>query len=447
MLNRITGKLKSKNFLSLAGNASMSVFSVITYALLFRVLSEEEMGNWVFFQFAVIFFETFRTGFLQSAIIVFFPGAGKSQEDKIAGSAWYLGLMITFAFALLNLLVYFGIQFYEINDPGLIILINWFGISLLASFPFNISTWISQASERFDHILYVRIINQGSFIVFVFSLFFFAEVTLLTVVYANLASFFLTSLVTMITGWARVDTIKNKTTEGIKTIFNYGKYSVGTVLSSNLLKSSDSFIIKAMLGPAALAIYNVPQRLMEIIEVPLRSFVATAMPRMSAFYNQGNKEKVTEIMKKNAGLLSLMLVPVAIVAFVLADYIVLIIGGEKYYGTEAGNLFRIFMVFGIFLPIDRFLGITLDMINRPKLNLIKVIIMLSVNVVGDIGGILLFENLYVVAWVSIFTFLAGIAFGYKALRQYLAFTLNDIVSHGYSELRLFINTKLKKEKV
>lgn len=444
MLNKIFVKLRNKHFLSLLGNGAMALFSVITYAILYRVLTPEEMGNWVFFQFVIIFFETFRTGFLQNALILFYAGAEKNQAKIIAGSCWYIALILTGVFLLLNLISVIGFQFISIKDPSVRLLANWFGLSLLVTLPYNMGSWISQAEERFDLILYIRIVNQGSFIVFVTLLLLLDLINLETIVYAYLGSSVLTSLFSILAGWSGITHVVCKTKEGVKQVFNYGKYSVGTVLSSNLLKSSDSFIIKAMLGPAALAIYNVPQRLLDIVEVPLRSFVATAMPEMSTAHKQSNKEKVVMIMKKYSGLLTALLIPVSIISIIFADVIVLIIGGEQYVDTEAANIFRIFMVFGIFFPIDRFLGITLDMINQPQLNLIKVFIMLGINVIGDIVGIQLFDSLYAVAVVTIFAFLGGVWYGYKSLKKFLDFTIPDILSTGYKESKIFVINILQK---
>lgn len=447
MLNNLLAKLKNKHFLSLAGNGAMAVFSVLTYIILYRVLTPEDMGNWVFFQFAVIFIETFRTGFLQSALILFYSGTEKIKSVRIAGASWYIGLVITGLFIVVNALGWLGINYIGSADPGVILLFKYLGIALLVTFPFNIGSWIQQAEDRFDNILYIRLINQGSFIIFILAFFILGKIELETVVYAYLVSSALTSLVTLVAGWSGISAFKLRNRESIKKILKYGKYSVGTVLSSNLLKTSDSFIIKIMLGPAALAIYNVSQRLLDIIEVPLRSFIATAMPDMSAAHNLNDKKKVTWIMQKYAGLLTMFLIPISIGSLIFADVIVLIIGGENYAGTEAANIFRIFMLFGIFFPIDRFLGITLDMINQPKLNLIKVIIMLMVNVVGDYIGIIIFNNLYAVAVVSIFTFLAGVLFGYKALGRYLQFTLKDIIVIGFKEFRFLIDNFLNKKEL
>jgi O-antigen/teichoic acid export membrane protein len=67
-----------------------------------------------------------------------------------------------------------------------------------------------------------------------------------------------------------------------------------------------------MLGPAALAVYNIGLRLMEIVEIPLRSFAATAMPSLSAAFNKPDKEEVVYILKKYTGVLTMLLIPAAI---------------------------------------------------------------------------------------------------------------------------------------
>ncbi len=80
---------------------------------------------------------------------------------------------------------------------------------------------------------------------------------------------------------------------------------------------------------ASVAVYYMPQRLMEIIEMPIRSFTSTAMPLLSAAANQGDDEKVAYIMKKYAGMLILALLPVCIAGFLGAGLIIELVGGKK----------------------------------------------------------------------------------------------------------------------
>jgi O-antigen/teichoic acid export membrane protein len=97
---------QNRHFQSFTGNGVMAVFSILTYSILFRFLSEADMGNWVFFQFSFLLLDTFRTGLLQTALIKFYAGADEMRQRCVAGSAWYIGLLVTGGFVVLNLVGY-----------------------------------------------------------------------------------------------------------------------------------------------------------------------------------------------------------------------------------------------------------------------------------------------------------------------------------------------------
>jgi hypothetical protein len=73
--------------------------------------------------------------------------------------------------------------------------------------------------------------------------------------------------------------------------------------------------------------------------------------------------------------------------------------------------------------------------------------MLGVNVIGDFAGILIFHNIYGVALASILTFLAGVIYGYWAIKKYLNFSMIDIFVVGYRESKSLIFNFFKKKTV
>lgn len=436
--------LRNRHFLSLTGNGVMAVFSVLTYSILYRFMSEADTGNWIFFQFAFLLLDTFRTGLLQTAVIKFYAGADEARRLSVAGSAWYIGLVITGLFLVINLgCLLFASHF---TDSGVLILLKWFGLSLAVTLPYNVGIWILQAEERFDRILYIRLLNQGSFIVLVFALYLLHGVTLTHVICAFMASSLLTSTVAIGAGWARLATLKNRTSSVIREIFHFGKYSFGTFLCSNLLRSSDTFIIKFMLGPAALAVYNLPQRLLEIIEIPLRSGLATAMPSMSAAVNQQRDSEVVDILKKYSGFLTLLFIPIMLGVLVFANLMVGLIGGGKYVHTEAANIYRIMIVCSLLYPLERFLGVTLDIIGKPQLNLLKVLLALGTNVVADVVCIRLTHSVYGAAWASTFTLVVSTIYGYVVLRRFVPVNLQGVWGLATEEVRAQFNARFQKAK-
>jgi O-antigen/teichoic acid export membrane protein len=442
MPGQLISKLRNKHFLSLAGNAIMSLFGLVLIALLYRSLSVTELGMWIFFQSTVLLIDTFRSGFLTTAFIKFYAGTEEKRAKEIMGSAWFIAIVITGIFLVLNIPAFLLVNF--VNDAGLLLFLKWFGVTFICTLPSFMATCKVQAEQRFDRLLYIRFVSQALFIGSILLLIATKKNNLQNIIYANLAASLLTSLFTIVNGYSGISSLRNRTKQGIKELFNFGKYSVGTTLSANLFRTSDTFIINFLLGPAALAIYNLGQRLMEVIEIPLRSFAATAMPSLSAAYNQDKRDEVIYILKKYAGMLTVALVPVCLLSLVFADIPISLIGGGKYAGTEAANVFRLFMTFALLFPADRFMALTLDVIHQPRINFIKVLVMLAANIGGDFAGIYILGNIYGVAITTVIPTLIGVLVGYYALRRYMPFSFWDMYRVGYSEIKELIQQQFRK---
>lgn len=431
--------INNKHFLSLTGNAVMSILGMVTYGLLSHSLSLKEMGIWIFFTTGYLLLETFRSGFLTTAFIKFYAGSTPEKAQEIIASTWYIALLITLAFIALNIPAFF-LENY-INDIGFSLLLKWFGITYIASLPYYIATNIMQGEQRFDRLLYIRTINTGSFIIFIIALILFKKINLDFVLYAYLGSFFITSIFVILKGWSGIQLFHKRSKEGISSLYNFGKFSVGTTISANLFRTSDTLIIKVFLGDAALAIYNLGQKLMEIIEIPLRSFAATAMPSLSAAYNQAKNKLVISEMSKYIGLLTFFLLPAALLSLLLADFAISIIGGPQYVNTEAANVLRLFMMFALLYPADRFMALTLDVIHKPKINFIKVLVMLAANIIFDLVGVFTLGNIYGVAIATLAPTLIAVGVGYFALQDYQKFNFMSLYKDSWQTILQIVKTR------
>ena len=185
---------------------------------------------------------------------------------------------------------------------------------------------------------------------------------------------------------------------------------------------------------------------MELVEIPLRSFAATAMPSLSEAFNKERKQEVVYIMQKYTGILTMLLIPAALIVAVFSNFAIGIIGGEKYIYTEAPNIFRFFMTFALLYPADRFLALSVDVINKPKVNFFKVLVMLIINVVGDFIGIALLHNVYGVIFSTAISTIVGVWVGYYTLNSYAPFKLFDIYKLGFKESKVFLALRLAELK-
>lgn len=441
MIGTIYKKINSKHFFSFIGNISMSVLSMIIVAILFRSMAKEDIGYWFFFQTLFVLLDTFRSGFLQIALITFYTGAEKKRANEVIGSIWFLAICITVILVLANVALLPFIN--NFTNVAFVVTIQWFGLTFLATLPSNIASWILQADQRFDRLLILRVLTQGSFVISLLLLIFFKQVNLDHLLLINFLTNLLVSFITIVFKWTHFSLLFSRTKQCVKEIYHFGKFSVGTTISANLLRSSDTFIITFLLGPAALAIYNIPLRLLELIEIPIRSTVSTGMTSMAKAFNRNNFEEVVYILQKYAGALFFAFIPLAIGAILFADIAVSLLGGGKYINTEAANVYRIMMVLAVFYPIDRFIGVSLDIIHQPKINFIKVILMLVLNVVGDFIGIFTFGNLYGVAISTLFPLMIGMFFGYYHLNKFIPFKFFRIFIFGYIQIRVYYRKLVK----
>ena len=204
------------------------------------------------------------------------------------------------------------------------------------------------------------------------------------------------------------------------------------MITSSLLRSSDQFIIAFWLGPAAVAVYSIPQKLIEVIEIPVRSFASIAIPQATSLWQQEKIKELRLFFYRQCGLLTAIVLPMLLVFFCFPNFIVSLLGGSKYH--QSTLLLQIFCFYAMLIPIDRYCGVLLDASHRPKKNTVKVVIMLVTNVSLDILALWMGTGIYGVAAGSTITFLIGIVMGWVQLKDILdVFTAKLFWHEGVSK--------------
>ncbi|MBO9730980.1 MAG: oligosaccharide flippase family protein [Chitinophaga sp.] len=424
--------LRNRHFHSLLGNMIMAFFNVLSFALLVRTLSLSAFGEWVMFLATYSILDQVRTAMLQSGIIKFGAGVDETTSRQVTGAAWYISLLVTLSFAVLSLIVYAAA--YPWFSPTWHFFLGWLGIMTLLSLPFNFATWVLQANHRFDKIVQVRFLQNGSFLVFLGVLFFLQQINLHNVLYAYSLSLLITSVYCMFFKWTALNTMAARTRQQVKDMYRYGRLIVGSMVSSSLLNYSDNLVLRTMINPAAVAIYSIPQKFMEVIEIMLRSFVATSQPTISGAANRNDWQGVAQAFSKYTGAVTLLILPFVVGLLLFTKPLIVILAAKAY--LPATDIVRIFLLSAILYPIDRFIGVTLDMINKPLINFYKNLLKLVLNVILDITLVLLFTDIRSVAIASSLNLLFAVIFGYYFLRRSLpGVTIKSIWINGWQECK------------
>jgi O-antigen/teichoic acid export membrane protein len=436
MAFKLLSAIQNRHFHSLLGNLVTAFLSLLSYAILLRILPPSEFGEWVLCLSTFNILDQIRTALLQSGIIKFYAGADELTARNVSGAAWYISILLTAIYLLLSLAV-LATAYSHLNDTWRFFL-SWLGWLTVISIPFNIASWILQAKHLFNKITHIRLLQNGCYLLFICLLHYTGHATVHNVLYSYAAGLAVTSIYCLVCGWTEVRTLAVRSRERIRELFHYGRVIVGSMVFSAFISYSDNFLLRAFLSPTAVAIYSLPQKFMEAIEIILRSFIATAQPTLSAAANRGDKRAVMITFCKYTGLVTLMILPLILLLVAFTHPLIVILAKKEVY-LGATDVVRIFLISAILWPLDRFLGVTLDMINRPLINFYKTLLKLAVNVTASCTLLYFFREPWGAAVASTLNVIAGAVFGYFFLRKFVPFQLADIWRYGFDEFVILLN--------
>ena len=428
--------IREDNFLSLSGNLIIALLGFAGFALLVRSLETQEFAQWVLFISGGSLVEMLRYGITNNGLVRFLSGANEHDRDHLIGANVLISLFATLIIVLLLITIKF---FFNdlINTSSYVLFFSWYPVLALVNLPFNNALVVQQAKLRYDIILIIKVLNSGLFFSFLVINTFVLKFSILEITLVFLAVNTTTSLICIVKSWDGLKFIKRATKKALKTLLNFGKYSTFTLVGTNLLRNADILIISiSPFGSTAVALFSIPLKLTEIQQIPLRSFTATAFPKMSKASIEGKIDNVKILFNTYSGALTYLFFAVSVGIFVFAEAFVVLISGYQYLdagaiGINIVAIVRILSVYGLLLPIDRMTGIGLDSINRPKINAFKVFIMLGANIIGDLLAIYVLESIEMVAVSTLIFTAVGIVFGAYFLNKTFEFSFFEIFKSGH----------------
>lgn len=436
--------IREDNFLSLAGNLVIAASGLVGFALLARSLQLNQFGEWVLFISSGSFIEMFRFGITNTGLIRYLSGADNDTRVKLIGSNSVISLISTLAIILL--MVICNILFHtSLEQSGYGLFFTWYPVLALVNLPWNTALVVLQADRQYGKMLLIKALNSIPFLFIVLINFFTGYFTLTSLAVVMILINVLTSGISLIAGWDGIKYLFRATRETTASLLHFGKYTTFTLVGTNLLRSADSVIISlSPMGVGAVALYSIPLKLTELQQIPLRSFAATAFPKMSKASIQGKMEELKNLFYTYTGAITFLFVGVSLFTFVFADFFVLVLAGKQFLqdpaaAAQAIAVVRIFSVYGLLLPLDRMTGIGLDSINKPGVNALKVLIMVIVNIAGDMIAVFLFNSLLLVAISSILFTIMGIWLGMYFLNRELKLEYREIFTRGMQFYKSIFN--------
>lgn len=434
--------IREDNFLSLSGNLIIAILGFGGFALLARSLNPDDFAKWVLFISGGSLVEMLRYGITNNGLVRFLSGAAQNQQEHLIGSNVFISALVTLVIVAIMSISY--IVFKEgIDNSAYVIFFKWYPILAFLNLPFNNALVVQQAKMEYGKILIIRTISSSFFFTFLMINYFFFDLNVNQIAIAFLFFRFSTSVFCVLKSWDGLLLIRKTTKTSVKTLLNFGKYSTFTLIGANLLRNADIIIISlSPFGSAAVALFSIALKLTELQQIPLRSFTATAFPKMSKASMEGRVLDVKKLFHIYSGALTYLFFFISLITFLFAKEFVILVSGYQYldvniHGIDIVMIVKILSVYGFLLPLDRMSGIALDSINRPKINTLKVCIMLCLNIIGDLIAIYVFKSIELVAVTTLIFTATGIGVGWYFLAKSFPLSFLEIyqsANHFYKNM-------------
>ncbi len=407
----------SSNLHSLIGNISYAGFSMVLFIMLARYTDKELYGRWVIFITALGLLDMFRVGLAGTGAVRYISTSEGDSRNHAVGTAYHLNILTTLAISIIFIPAYFLLQPIASDNYYLPVLL-FYPLCSFASLPHMQATNYSQGIMNFRNVMLIRSL-VGFFNLLCMGIYIFLyDETLTGLIIMYSLSDLLVSVFVIFKGWDGWKFLKYLKRDVLKELLHFGKFSTAISIGSSLLRSSDTFIISlsAAMGAPAVAIFAIPMKLVEMIEIPLRSFAATAFPKLSGGFNAKSDRFVRDF-NSYLSYSVLMLIPVVIILPLISEWVLLFFGGNQYIDAleTQKNILFIILFYILLLPFDRVIGVGLMAINKPELNFYKLLIMLILNVGFNLIAVFVYQSLEMVALATILFTATGAFTGWQML--------------------------------
>lgn len=354
----------SAGFFALIGRSSNTLFGFFNFLILVRLLTPDEFGAWALFVSVGVFLELWKAGFIANPLIKYASGEEKEVYKSITTASFQINLLIT----ALQIGVLLGIapfleSLWEI--PGLSGLFYIYLICMFFQVFRSHFTWVQQANFDFKGGFWSNLGYQVCMFSYLFyALLFQLNVSLESLAYVQVIGTIVSTVFAVYLGRKYYTLSWSFEWHRVKQLMNFGKYTFGTNLSSTVMRNVDSWMLGSIVSSAAVGMYNPALRLSNLFELPTSTLTSIAFPKLVTRIKEEGNKSARHLYEKSTALILALMLPFVILVIIFADYVIMLIAGEAY--LESVDVLRITMLYGLFIPFNRQVGITLDALGRPK---------------------------------------------------------------------------------
>ena len=349
--------------------------------LLLRAISTEEYGLWIQFLILAAIVEVSRTGLIQNGLIRYLTTSKEEEKPKINTASLFNSFALTIFIVVLLLSITNPIvSYFYPEHPELVTMFYYYGITTIALLPFFQFNYILQANLDFRGFFWASLTYKGSLFIYIFyhvwngmkiSVFDMSIFLIGAALAASIVGYFFAK--------PYLKFSKKLDWKWVKELFNFGKFTLGTNLSTIVYKFTDRSMLGTMVSLDAIAIYEVAIRITNLVDIPAISIAAVVFPQSAKNSLSQGKEGIRDMYERSVAAILGLIIPAMIFIYLFAEIVVVILGKEKY--LDSVPLLRVTLLFALFVPFSLQFGTILDSIGKPKVNFRFVLVGLILNII------------------------------------------------------------------
>jgi O-antigen/teichoic acid export membrane protein len=359
--------LRSGLFALLEKGAGLA-FNLGTTVLLLRLLDKEGFATWGVFIILGYFVEMGRNGLIQNGLMRHLALYRDDRPACAAVSTAAFGLNLGFSL-LSNALIWAGAGWIgrQYQVPQLAGFLPVYFLTNLAMSLYSHCYFVQQAHSEFRGIFWGAVCLRGlPFLLVVCCWLAGRPVDLTELALAGLAGALVGSAVLWF--YARPFLLWGRTAifEWAGRLLSFGKYVLGTNLSTMFYKNIDKLTLGHLLGPAAFAVYDAAGKVTQMVETPSFSVAAVVFPHSAERMAREGAKGVKNLYERSVAAILAIILPPLVLVLAFAEPIISLLAGASY--AASADVLRWTAFFGLFLPFAVQFGTVLDSTGRPATN-------------------------------------------------------------------------------
>ena len=433
------GKHLTKSLWGLADKALPVIYGIGYVYLVIRVLPEEEFGNFVLLQEIFLILSSLAAALALQPLLKF-----AAEDTQDTGGIITVSILLNFVFVLLTsgaLVLLRHPLSAMMNAPTLAPLLLQLPALMAASFIRNVALVLLQSRFRISRLFWVDAVHflGAPVLIWVYSRMHLFN-SAMDLVVISIISLSASSLLALVLTWPLFRWSVRPAAADFHRMWDFGRYSLGGVISYLVYSKADTFILSAFTGPAQVAVYSSAKIFTRIFEMATQIIQMFLLPGASLLASRGDHSNLKTVVEKSLLFSTVGMLPVMIPLILFAGPLVKLIYGGRY--PDAVLILQLFSLMSLAIPAFA-IGVNVLMgLGEARASFMLGMQMLVVSVAAYVA---------VIPWLGavgaaigvVFSSFVTAAIALKLVQRYVPFTLREVLSR-WRDILVFIRSRARR---